>query len=95
MRDYTIEHVRVTRSPILFRRDRLEISDLRVLDPETREFDPEKPEEIVYPVIVKPVDSCSSKGIRRSRYSSYSTPGASRRLIMTEPCRWQISLETC
>ena len=32
--------------------------------PTIREFDPEKPEEIVYPVIVKPVDSCSSKGIR-------------------------------
>lgn len=32
--------------------------------PTIREFDPEKPEEIIYPVIVKPVDSCSSKGIR-------------------------------
>lgn len=31
--------------------------------PTIREFDPEKPESIVYPVIVKPVDGCSSKGI--------------------------------
>ncbi len=32
--------------------------------PTIREFDIEKSDEIVYPVIVKPVDSCSSKGIR-------------------------------
>ncbi len=31
--------------------------------PTIREFDPDKKEEIIYPVIVKPVDSCSSKGI--------------------------------
>ena len=32
--------------------------------PTIREYSLEKKEEIVYPVIVKPVDSCSSKGIR-------------------------------
>ena len=32
--------------------------------PTIKEFDPENIDSIVYPVIVKPVDSCSSKGIR-------------------------------
>lgn len=32
--------------------------------PTIREFDINKLDEVVYPVIVKPVDSCSSKGIR-------------------------------
>lgn len=32
--------------------------------PTIREYDPENLEDVVYPVIVKPVDSCSSKGIR-------------------------------
>ncbi|HRU98905.1 MAG TPA: ATP-grasp domain-containing protein [Ruminococcus sp.] len=32
--------------------------------PTIREFDPNNLDDVVYPVIVKPVDSCSSKGIR-------------------------------
>lgn len=42
MSDYTIEHVRVRSAPVLFRRAKLEIRDLRC-GGETREFDPEKP----------------------------------------------------
>lgn len=32
--------------------------------PTIKEYDPDNLDEVVYPVIVKPVDSCSSKGIR-------------------------------
>lgn len=32
--------------------------------PTIKEYDPNKPEEVEFPAIVKPVDSCSSKGIR-------------------------------
>ena len=49
---------------VMIRKDYFKKKCIEYGVPTIREYDPENIDNITYPVIVKPVDSCSSKGIR-------------------------------
>lgn len=49
---------------VMIRKDYFKKKCIEYGVPTIREYDPENIDNIAYPVIVKPVDSCSSKGIR-------------------------------